>query len=1018
MYLTAYIDNSKEKVVHTTSKKPMKSPKARIGHKGGIVRENCMAKRANRTARSVVGPDSSLLFGQVGVPREICSQITVQDSVTPHNIDRLQRMVVDGRVSFVKTEHGLYHIKKPELSVGKSVKKIADKNAHLKRVGTHILRVGEIVERFLSDGDLVILNRQPTLHKNSMIGCRVVERPGRTIRVNLAYTKGLNMDFDGDEGNLFLNESIEAISEVGEIMDIRKNMLSCASMKSIVTLVQDSMLGLYKLTARPYVLDRHTFNQVLFDCPHVFDRYPDIAQRSRVIRSIRGMPENDGLWDSQMLLSFLFPCDFNLHIGDMNIIRGVLVSGHMTNVNVNGYGIIRHLCLEFGSDVTAKFVDDAQAMANSWLAFCPSTVSVEDCRLPDDKCRAIITDTVDRCFAEAAVMHDKCTDETMREGRISAILNRAKDVGMKLAKEGLDRSNNFIDMITSGSKGDYFNISQIAGLVGQQNINGKRIAPRLNNGTRALPHYFMHSYMEDHTRFESEGFVSSSFFTGLNEKEFFFHAMSGREGMINTSKSTATTGYMQRCLIKTLEDIKTAYNGTVVEPNENVIQFVYGFHGLDTSRMISEDGLMKAFSAQRLQNRANARYVDDVTRVRLSQRRIDRIIDLVRWKTPNVVEGWKYHDTYMRADLAAVRVVPHAVKFFCREYVSKVNACWITPGEAVGIIAAQTIGEKQTQTVLNSFHTAGKLQQAYSKKLEEIVNLNKTGQKTCKVFFKDRLKTVKDVRDLVGSSIVYKTLNDCLRSIQKHPDLRNTYTLKLNERVCYENRINIFALAKTIDACNLAAPDDETVEDDDKEDTEVIGVKATVIDMWTLNVSSSVHIRVEKLLKLKVCGIKNITDMYVSKDDKTGELFVETVGSNLYSLFALPFVDATRTTTNDIHEIYSVFGIAAARDALFSTIQNICSGINPEHVHVLVDKMTNQATLDSTNRFAKRKVDCGPLSKATFEECTDILKTAGICTEIDRLDGLSSAIIVGKTANIGTGYVGLSTDTSMMLAAV
>jgi len=179
-----------------------------------------------------------------------------------------------------------------------------------------------------------------------------------------------------------------------------------------------------------------------------------------------------------------------------------------------------------------------------------------------------------------------------------------KDVGLRIAKNALSIDNNFVSTVTSGSKGDFFNIAQITGLLGQQNLKGGRIIPALNHGKRTLPHY-PHGELPFEQEYESKGFVSSSFIKGLNPKEFYFHAMCGREGVCDTAMGTAKSGYMQRRIIKLTEDIKIQYDGTVRDQTGKIYQLSYGDDGFDPTHTVKVGETQEFCDVSRLVSKLN-----------------------------------------------------------------------------------------------------------------------------------------------------------------------------------------------------------------------------------------------------------------------------------------------------------------------------------------------------------------------------------------------------------------------------
>ena len=217
-----------------------------------------------------------------------------------------------------------------------------------------------------------------------------------------------------------------------------------------------------------------------------------------------------------------------------------------------------------------------------------------------------VSDTIYRCFMEAEAIESGSRNAVVRESRINASLGKAKDIGLKIAKENLSPDNRFISTVMGGSKGDFFNIAQITGLLGQQNIGGKRLPLFLNNGTRTLPHYPKNvSDLTPKEKYESRGFISSSFIKGLNPREFFFHACSGREGMSDTAVGTAVSGYIQRRIVKLQEDIRVQYDGTVRDETNRIFQLKYGEHGMDPEKTLKCSGKMWFSDVERLAHKLN-----------------------------------------------------------------------------------------------------------------------------------------------------------------------------------------------------------------------------------------------------------------------------------------------------------------------------------------------------------------------------------------------------------------------------
>jgi DNA-directed RNA polymerase beta' subunit len=1036
-----YCDNSRGKAVHNTNHKPMAGIKERITKKTGHVRQNLMGKRCDKTARTVVGPDPTLRLNEVAVPEDIANMLTIPEYVTHLSRNRLTELVnTPGKASVVIRKNGtrisvpaatvklgtyLNHGDKivrdgveirvtdckMEIKEGDVITRPPkDGNGQVKKIPTILpqkktltLEIGDRVERFLKDGDFVLLNRQPTLHRNSMQGMKVVVKPGKTLRVNLAIVTGFNMDFDGDEGNMFVEETVEARAELEHNSNAIYNILSAQSNKPEMVIVQDSLLGAYKMTEKIQHMSRAHFMKCMMHITHDYD-YSDRLQQIRTIRN-----EADDVYSTHALFGFLFPPTFHIDYPNLKIQHGVVTSGFFDKSTLKG-SLIRVLCMEYGVDVTARFIDNIQFLTNGWLELNPFSVGIQDCLIGDPQKKKEIKNITQKYFLEASNVSKSTDHPQIREARVNCSLNKAKDIGLKIAKEALKPDNNFISTVTSGSKGDYFNIAQITGLLGQQNLNGHRPTPTLTNKRRTLIHY-PETIIDDPARkYRSRGFVASSFIEGMHPDEMFFHAMTGREGMTKTAMGTATSGYIQRSIVKINEDLKVEYDGTVRDAKKNIYQFAFGNHGFDPAKVnINETkGEVYPVNIERLAAKLNRgdNPNDDKTDEAevLTEEEIEDIVGGCMWRSniPDIMHDQikKKHEGVLRRELNKVKLVPDKYNEFKRYIITKYNVCRATPGECVGIIGAQSIGERQTQTTLNTFHTAGKLQQSGVGRLEEILNMSKKLKvKTCTVYFKTKYETSDALRKAIGCSLVGLHFGDMYKT-KPSMEMDGTSAVlefELDKKTMFTNRLNTYKIA-------LAIRDREE---------EIFSkcqcsIGPTSITVTFKAAQKGFNDYLTALNKILVCGMEGVTAMHLDYND--GEWLVVTEGSNLKRMLAHPLIDNKRLYCNDFWEVYECLGISGVRQMLFDDLKKVVGGVNTLHIQLLVDKMTYRGKPCSITRYTMRNNDVGPLSKATFEESTDILLSAAMRTEFENNAGVSAAIISGNQPKAGTGFMGLLVD--------
>ena len=522
------------------------------------------------------------------------------------------------------------------------------------------LKDGDIVERHLKDGDLVLFGRQPTLHKGSMIArhVKIIDentsvnsfQPIKTIRMNLAATKTYNADFDGDEMNIYVPQSYQTKCELEHLSSTEALLKSGQSSRLLLCICQDALLGGYLATRGEYrtingkktffdkvSIDVDTFNDSLMKVDS-WDMDFITNKINHIKKVLRWKNIDDDIYNGHCLISMLFPNDFEYSFAPNNIkiTNGVLISGFLNKQNLSDShaSIVHKLDKEYGSKIAVDFVSYFQFLINHFLIERGFSIGLQDCILNDNSLSITIKDNSEnkiksemiKYFTEAQGIINTETDEIMREQKINNCLNNATSVGQKISKETLKFDNSLNCMVLSGSKGSYVNIAQITGIIGQQNVDGKRI-PK-NFGNRTLPHYFSDdekylnlNLVKNNDKsdtsleikmleqlFESRGFVTSSYIKGLNPKQLFFHAAGGREGVIDTAIKTAKSGYIQRKLVKKMEDLKVSYSGYITNAKDSIIQFNYGDNFDPSTSVKCSNGKMSFINLKNISQKLNEKY--------------------------------------------------------------------------------------------------------------------------------------------------------------------------------------------------------------------------------------------------------------------------------------------------------------------------------------------------------------------------------------------------------------------------
>jgi DNA-directed RNA polymerase beta' subunit len=509
------------------------------------------------------------------------------------------------------------------------------------RVQVFTLKIKDVVHRHLQDGDYVVFNRQPTLHKGSMLTKIVKRHEGKTFRMQMSSTSTFNADFDGDEMNVHAPQSVEAVAECIYLCSTQANMISAQAGKPNITLVQDNLVGAYQMTYGIVPIEKYRFNDITMYIKMGNKMLPFDYMKSRfedIRRVLTAHGKKPNVYTGKGLLSLILPTDFNYTSNNMlhpkepvlKIVEGVFVEGTLGKINLGSShtSIVKILSKEYNSYLSCEFVDNVQYITNNWLPGQGFSVGLDDCLISKDK-ELEINESIEKCFIEAKGAESTTYNPIFKEVRINGALAKARDVGLRIAKNAMitreavrpgEKSNGFLDTVNSGSKGAVFNLTQMTGLLGPQNLKGGRVPLMLNHGRRTLVHYPL-GPLDPTREFESRGFIRHGFIHGLNPQEFYFHCMAGREGIGDTAVGTAKSGYIQRRIVKLCEDLTAQYDGTVRDDQNRIYQTVYGDLGLEASNSVKIGGVSEVCDVSRMIDRLNLQHEQGMRKVSLDKKR-------------------------------------------------------------------------------------------------------------------------------------------------------------------------------------------------------------------------------------------------------------------------------------------------------------------------------------------------------------------------------------------------------------
>jgi DNA-directed RNA polymerase II subunit RPB1 len=583
-YVATQVDNKIPGVasVAQRSGRPLKSIKDRLNGKGGRMRGNLMAKRVDFSARSVISADPNISIRELGVPMKVAKNITKPVIVNKINKAFLTKLVRNG----------------PDLWPG--AKMLEKQNGEVITLRYYldrnsiILEEGDTVHRHMMDGDAILFNRQPTLHRMSMM-CHIarIMKRGDTFRMNVADTKPYNADFDGDEMNLHMPQDPESEAELKNLAAVPYQIVSPANNSSIIGIYQDSMLGSYQFTREGIHFTPRDAMNILMMFNNVNEKYLlDDTKKDG------GISNFDIISQIMPPLSMRYKTkafkddkdDIKTSNNVVEIKNGKYIRGQMDKsvMGARTKGLLQRVCNDFGNMASAKFIDDLQNVVTEYMKSSAFSVGISDLisnQKTNDEIIQVITkkktdvkNLIDQVQIGIFENNTGKTNEEEFETQVNSILNQATSESGKIGLKSLGKNNRFVIMVNAGSKGSDLNISQMISCLGQQNVDGKRIPYGFEN--RTLPHFTKYDDSPG-----ARGFVESSYINGLSPQELFFHAMGGRVGLIDTAVKTSTTGYIQRRLIKGLEDLMVSYDMTIRTNKNKIVQFCYGDDNIDTTKV-------------------------------------------------------------------------------------------------------------------------------------------------------------------------------------------------------------------------------------------------------------------------------------------------------------------------------------------------------------------------------------------------------------------------------------------------
>jgi DNA-directed RNA polymerase subunit A' len=989
-HVTTYFNNEASGIppARHRSGRALKTLSQRLKGKEGRFRSNLSGKRVDFSARTVISPDPNLDINEVGVPQDVAMRLSVPEKVTAWNIEEMKKFVINGPENYP----GALYIIRPD---GKRIRLefVVDREKIAEAIET-----GFIVERHLKNGDIAIFNRQPSLHRMSIMAHYVRVLPYKTFRLHLCVCPPYNADFDGDEMNLHLPQSEEARTEALLLMQVQDQILSPRFGGPIIGAIRDFITSAYFFTRRSNYLTRDEVNRLLMATGYVGE-LPEPK-----------IKEPQPLWWGKQIFSLFLPKTLN-YVLKANICQGCtkceedackydayvvvkngeLISGIIDRRSIGAEqseSLLHRIIKDYGTQAGREFLNNITHLLKLFITMRGFSYTYEQLVL-SPRAEARIKKTMERIQKKIDEHIEnykngtlpRLPGQTLEESFEIYVMHElatARDEAGKIADDDFTLENAGIVMTRTGARGSSLNIGQMVACVGQQSVRGKRILRGYSG--RALPHF-----VEGDPSPRARGFVYNSYQTGLDAIEFFFHAMGGREGLVDTAVRTQQSGYMQRRLINALEHIRLEYDGTVRNSAGDIIQFRYGEDGVDPAK--SDHG--KAVNVSRLIDQIK---IGEEKGTVASADYIKKQMKSVEEQlTPILLSQLK--QTLAKANLTK-KGVDQAIQLTADRY----KRALMEPGEAVGIVAAQSIGEPGTQMTLRTFHYAGVKEQNVTlglPRLIEIVDARRIpSTPIMTIYLTGEYKKSKDGAVEIARQIIYTTLENLASAIYEDP-VNEEIIVELSKSMMEDRNISMDELKEKLQLPNAT-----------------VKIKGDTVHIKPKKVEALKRM-LAKIPAFHVKGVPDIKRVLVTEE--SGEWVIRTDGSNLSKVLEIQGVDTSRASTNNVHEIAKTLGVEAARNALVNEARGVLEDqgldVDVRHVMLVSDMMTATGEVQQIGRHGISGKKASVLARAAFEITVPNIVEAAVKGESDPLEGVTENVIVGQSIPIGTGLVELYMST-------
>ncbi len=988
-----------------------KEPKGifhRLHGKEGIFRKYLSGKRVDYSARAVISPDPYISVDEVGVPKKVAKNFLVAEVVNKYNIDSLRELIRRGPWRYPGAVY--IHKRMPDGTFHKIM--LEPLSSDLLEKHANELQPGDIVERHLMDGDVVVFNRQPTLHRISMMGHYARILPHNTFRINLLTCTPYNADFDGDEMNLHLARFYETRAELSILMEVKKHIITPRYGGPIIGPKQDYITSAFLLTKPGTYLAKDEVYQLLY--------YVGITEPIPPTKIIDGKE----LWSGRDVFSTIIPPGIfykgkikGLPLGirdrtlTIRIWDGRIIEGFIDKNSIGAEkpeNLIQKLVEKYGYDAARDFLNKLSAMLIRHITDRGFSITLWDVYVPYEV-RKKIRKILDKYIKKANELVDKylrnelepeaglSARETLEDKLIELFEAARGEAGNEIVKH-MPTDSQFMIMTLTGARGGDLNIQQVLATVGLALVRGKRLSRGYID--RTLPHF-----KKGDIGHAAGGFVIKNFVEGLDPIEYFFHNASGRDSLVDTAIRTADSGYFYRRLVNALQDIRIEYDGSARTIDGRIIQFKYGGDCIHTGK--SYHGKLtdiETLLEEIIMDRARKK----IPGVPKSQwpKYYDKIIELIRENISKATADDLYEvlrDYYNRNIVFSEEELKKLYSDIYNRYLRSI----VDPGESIGVVASQSLSEPATQLTLRTFHWAGAV--AITRglpRLKEIFDaVRRLKRPMIRAYLEKQYRHNEKKARKVLNEIKGIRLEDVVNSITLDPEGRQ---IIVEVDVSKLKRIGL----KFNDIV-------EKLESSKKINVDVEGrfIYISLVDEKKKTRTARRLSLGELYIKIRNFVIKGIADYWDAKigreeiDKKKAiyEYYINIAANDISYLLYQEGIDLSRLETNNIREFARIYGIEAARllaiKETIDVLDDYSLDVDTRHITLAVDTQVWSGKVVAIGRYGLIRAKPSVLARAAFEEVKKHIVAAAICGEVDHIAGISESVVTGQQIPVGTGMV-------------